>query len=85
MTLTLGEGTKTSYAEVLASARGKILLAQVGIEAVKMRKAMTSAIILEVPGDKDRKKASNWPRGWRRSGTRPRSELRLQPEWRNYV
>jgi hypothetical protein len=49
---------KTSYAEVLATARGKIPLAEVGIEAIKMRKAMTGAIILEVPGYKDRKKAS---------------------------
>lgn len=51
VTLTLGEGVNTSYAEVLASARGKILQAGVGIEGVKMRKAMTGTIILEVPGD----------------------------------
>ena len=37
--------------------RRQILLAEVGIEAVKMRKATTGAIILEVPGDKNRKKA----------------------------
>jgi hypothetical protein len=28
------------------------------MKAIKMRKAMTGAIVLEVPGDKDRKKAS---------------------------
>jgi hypothetical protein len=58
MTLTLNEGAKISYAEVLATARGKIPLSEVGIEAIKMRKAMTGAIVLEIPGDKDRKKAS---------------------------
>jgi hypothetical protein len=48
-----------SYAEVLTTARQKIPLAEVGIETVKMRKAMTGAIILEVPGNKDRGKASS--------------------------
>jgi hypothetical protein len=47
-----------SYAEVLATARAKILLAEVGIHSVKMRKTMAGAIILEVPGDKDREMAS---------------------------
>jgi hypothetical protein len=48
-----------SYTEVLTTARQKIPLAEVGIETIKMRKAMTGAIILEVPGDKDRGKASS--------------------------
>jgi hypothetical protein len=56
VTLAISEGAKISYAEVLTTARGKIPLAEVGIEAIKMRKAMTGAIVLEVPGDEDRKK-----------------------------
>jgi hypothetical protein len=48
-----------SYMEVLTTARQKIPLAEVAIETIKMRKAMTGAIILEVPGDKDRGKASS--------------------------
>jgi hypothetical protein len=55
VTLTL---SKISYAEVLTTARGKIPLAEVGIEKMKMRKAMTGAIVLEVLSDKDREKAS---------------------------
>jgi hypothetical protein len=54
----LSEGAKISYAEVLATAKQKILPSEVGIESVKMRKAMTGAIILEVPGDRVRGKAS---------------------------
>jgi hypothetical protein len=62
MTLTLSEGWKISYTKVLTTTRQKIPLAGVGIETIKMRKAtsaMTGAIILEVPGDKDRGKASS--------------------------
>jgi hypothetical protein len=58
VTLTLSEKAKISYAEALTTARGKIPLAEVAIEKMKMRKAMTGAIVLEVPGDKDRERAS---------------------------
>jgi hypothetical protein len=52
VTLTLsGGGAKLSYAEVLATARENVLLAEVGIQLVRMRKAITGAIILEDPGD----------------------------------
>lgn len=51
VTLTLREWTKTSYAEVLATARQKVSLAEVGIERFKIRKAKTGDIILEVPWD----------------------------------
>jgi hypothetical protein len=57
VTLTLHEEAKISYVEALTTARGNIPLAEVGIEKVKMRKAMTGAIVLEVLGDKDREKA----------------------------
>jgi hypothetical protein len=58
VTLTLSEEARISYVEALTTARGKIPLAEVGIEKMKMRKAMTGAIVLEVLGDKDREKAS---------------------------
>jgi hypothetical protein len=58
VTLTLSEEAKISYVEVLTTARGKIPLAEVGIEKMKMRKAMTGAIVPEVLGYKDREKAS---------------------------
>jgi hypothetical protein len=58
ITLTVSEGAKASYAEVIKAVRGKIRLAEVGIGTVGMRKAMTGTIIIEDPGDKDREKAS---------------------------
>jgi hypothetical protein len=33
-------------------------LTEIGVESVEMKKAMTGAIIIRVPGDKDRGKAS---------------------------
>lgn len=39
-----------TYAGILAKARQKIKLADLGIEAVKLRQATTGARILEVPG-----------------------------------
>lgn len=41
---------------MLATARPKVSLAEVGIERVKIRKAMTGGIIREVPWDKERDK-----------------------------
>jgi hypothetical protein len=58
VTVTLSEGTRMSYADVLATARQKIPLTEIGVESVEMRKVMTCAIIIRVPGDRDRGKAS---------------------------
>jgi hypothetical protein len=58
MTLTINEGVKTSNADVLATARQKVPLAEIGVESVGMRKSMTGGIIIRLPGDKDRGKAS---------------------------
>jgi hypothetical protein len=58
VTLTLNKGAKTSYADVLAAARRNVPLQEIGVDSVHMRKAMTGAIIIRVPGDKDRGKAS---------------------------
>ncbi|XP_060831686.1 uncharacterized protein LOC132915940 [Bombus pascuorum] len=58
VTITIREGANMSYADVLATAREKIPLKEIGVEAVEMRKAMTGAIVIRVPGDKDRGKAS---------------------------
>lgn len=58
VTLTLNEGARMSYADVLETARAKVPLSELGVESVQMRKAMTGAIIIRVPGDRDRGKAS---------------------------
>jgi hypothetical protein len=57
VTLTLSEGAKTTYAEVIATARRSITLTEIGVKSVGMRKAVTGAIIIKVPGDKGREKA----------------------------
>jgi hypothetical protein len=58
VTLTINEGVKTSYADVLATARQKVPLAEIGADSLGMRKSMTEGIIIRLPGDKDRGKAS---------------------------
>jgi hypothetical protein len=57
-TLTMNKGVKISYADVLATARQKVPLAEIGVESLGMRKSMTGGIIIRLPGDKDRGKAS---------------------------
>jgi hypothetical protein len=56
VTLTLNEGAKTTYAEVIATARRSIPLTEIGVKSVGMRKATAGAIIIKVPGDKVREK-----------------------------
>jgi hypothetical protein len=58
VTLTINEGVKTSYADVLATARQKFPLAKIGVESLGMRKSMIGGVIIRLPGDKDRGKAS---------------------------
>jgi hypothetical protein len=58
VTLTINEGVKTSYADVLATERQKVPLAKIGVESLGMRKSMIGGIIIRLPGDKDRGKAS---------------------------
>jgi hypothetical protein len=58
VTLTINEGVKTSYADVLATARQKFPLAKIGVESLGMRKSMIGGVIIQLPGDKDRGKAS---------------------------
>jgi hypothetical protein len=57
VTLTINEGVKTSYADVLATVRQKVPLAEIGVESLGMRKSMIGGIIIRLPGDKDRGKA----------------------------
>jgi hypothetical protein len=52
----LSEEAKMSYANVLAAARKKIPLKEIGVDSVDMKEAMD--IIIRVPGDKDRGKTS---------------------------
>ncbi|XP_050484355.1 uncharacterized protein LOC126870583 [Bombus huntii] len=58
VTLTLNEGARMSYADVLEAARTRTPLSELGMERLEMKKAMTGAIIIKVPGDKDRGKAT---------------------------
>jgi hypothetical protein len=58
VTLTLCEGSKMSYAEVIATARRNVPLGEISVTSVGMRKALTGAIIIKVPGDKTREKAT---------------------------
>jgi hypothetical protein len=58
VTVTLSEAAKTSYAEVLARARNHISLKELGVERMEMRKAATGAIVIRVPGDRERDKAA---------------------------
>jgi hypothetical protein len=48
------EDESKSYAEVLATARNKTTLSEIGINTLKMSRTMTGGVILEVPGDKGR-------------------------------
>jgi hypothetical protein len=57
VTMTLSEAAKTSYAKVLARARNHISLKELGVDRVEMRKAVTGAIVIRVPGDRIR---SRW-------------------------
>jgi hypothetical protein len=58
VTVTLSEAAKTSYAEVLVRARSHISLKELGVERVDMRKTATGAIVIRVPGDRERDKAA---------------------------
>ncbi|XP_050495502.1 uncharacterized protein LOC126876644 [Bombus huntii] len=58
VTLTLNEGARMSYADVLEAARTRIPLSELGMERLEMKKAMTGAIIIQVPGNKDRGNAT---------------------------
>jgi hypothetical protein len=58
VTVTLSEEARMSYADALAMTRQKIPLTEIGVESVEMKKAMTGAIIIKVPGDKDEGTAS---------------------------
>jgi hypothetical protein len=57
VTLTLSEGAKTTYAEIITTTRRSIPLTEIGVKSIGMRKAVTGAIIIKLPGDKGREKA----------------------------
>ncbi|XP_033178015.1 uncharacterized protein LOC117151970 [Bombus impatiens] len=58
VTITTKEGSAQSYVEVLAFARGSIPLAEVGVKALRMRKAMTGGVVLELTEDQKGEKAA---------------------------
>ena len=58
VSVTLNEGSRISYADVINTAGQSILLAEIGVESLNMRKMMTDTIVIMVLGDRDREKAS---------------------------
>jgi hypothetical protein len=60
VTLTISEGAKTTYAEIIATARRSIPLTEIGVKSIRMRKAVTGAIIIKV--QKEGSKRCNWRR-----------------------
>jgi hypothetical protein len=58
VTITVKEGANQTYTEVLAAARGGISLDRVGVRSSNMRKAKTGGLVLELPGDRNREKAT---------------------------
>ncbi|XP_060830192.1 uncharacterized protein LOC132914800 [Bombus pascuorum] len=58
VTLTLSEGSSKSYAEVLAKARKSQILQKCGLEKVQLRRAVTGAIVISVPDDAGKVKAT---------------------------
>jgi hypothetical protein len=74
VTLTINEGVKTSYADVLATARQKVPLAEISVESLGMRKSMTGGIIIRLPGTKTEERRPDWRRVWPRCWTRLRRE-----------
>ncbi|XP_076764848.1 uncharacterized protein LOC143431794 [Xylocopa sonorina] len=51
VTLALPQGSAASYADVMAAAKKRICLKDLGIEEVRTRKALTGALILEITGE----------------------------------
>jgi hypothetical protein len=58
VTVTLQDAAKTSYAEVIAKARERIPLKELGVTKVEMRRGVTGSVIIRLPGDKNREKAT---------------------------
>jgi hypothetical protein len=58
VTITIKEGSGQSYAEELVPVRGSIPLDGVLVKALKMRKAMTGVIVLELSEEQKREKAT---------------------------
>lgn len=49
MTIT-GKNRDVSYAEILGKAKEKVSLGSLGINNVRMRRAMNGALVIEIPG-----------------------------------
>nr|XP_012145702.1 PREDICTED: uncharacterized protein LOC100883183 [Megachile rotundata] len=58
VTLTVAQGAKVTYAEILLKARQAVDLAQMGIQDIKVRKAITGGIVIGLPGEESRRKAT---------------------------
>ena len=58
VTITLKDRSGQFYAEVLAAAKDSVSLAEVGINAERMRQTMTGGVVLEVSEDQKREKAA---------------------------
>ena len=56
VTITLKDRSGQSYAKVLTAAKDSVSLAEVGIDAVRMRKTVTGGVALEVSEDQKMEK-----------------------------
>jgi hypothetical protein len=58
VTVTLQDAAKTTYAEVIAKARERIPLKELGVTKIEMKRGVTGSVIIRLPGDKNREKAT---------------------------
>jgi hypothetical protein len=56
--VTLQDAAKTTYAEVIAKARERITLKELGVTKIDMKRGVTGSVIIRLPGDKNREKAT---------------------------
>ncbi|XP_068619349.1 uncharacterized protein [Battus philenor] len=59
VTVTLPEGSTSTYAEVVEAAKARIRLADLGIEALRQKRALTGALLLEISGEDCGRKADD--------------------------
>ena len=57
--ISIAPGSKKTSGEVLATARAKIRLPEIGVPVAKIRQTMAGGILIEIPGEESSAKADN--------------------------
>lgn len=57
--MTVAPGSKTTYAEMMSTAKEKICLQESGITDLRVKRSITGGLILEIPGENKTEKANN--------------------------